>query len=159
MRIAILAASVLLLAACGPVDIDASKGSCAGGRARPIAPSLVIAALKTQGFHASSSTTSDLCGAFDPSVRGAEVAAYEVSTAQEHGQPWVSCILRRGPLWGHELRKDLDAAPDSPIFSGRKAEVSFENVECSIYPSDDDRADAEIRRFSAAIDAIARAVR
>lgn len=45
---------------------------------------------------------------------------------------WVTCSVFRGPLPGRRLEADLDAEPDSPIFSGRKAEFRLANVDCRL---------------------------
>ncbi len=67
----------------------------------------------------------------------------------------VFCGVRRGPIWGPKLEKDLDAPASSPIFSGRKAEFSVANVECSIYPNGP-RSGAQIRRMERAMEEIDR---
>src|ERR1051326_2463810 len=146
--VALLAAiSLMLLTSCGnPTSVvrNAVSGSCRGGSAKPLSRTVVLSALRKHGFSVRSSTTSDLCQSFDPSLRGAERPAFEISNEasgsydevqQKEGA--LSCILRRGPIWGSKLQTDLRAAPASPIFNGRKARFWFENLECTLYPGGD----------------------
>ncbi len=118
--------------------------------------------MRAHGFSVRASTKSADCEGFDvSSMRRDEIPVIAVSndltgsgSDASNREGWMSCLLRRGPLWGSKPRIDLNAPPNSPIFSGRKAEFSYQNVECSLYPSDDEHADAQIARANGAFRAL-----
>jgi hypothetical protein len=98
----------------------------------------VVRALRTHGFSVRSSTTSRDCGGFDVSDAD-EAPGFAVSNADgagraPRGEGTLYCLLRQGPIWGRTLEFGADAKPSSPIFTGRKAEASFANLECTLYP-------------------------
>ena len=65
------------------------------------------------------------------------------------------CGLRRAPIWGWNLSADVDAPPASPVFAGDKAEFSFANLECTLYPRGE-RGDEQIGRLQSAVRELAR---
>jgi hypothetical protein len=151
-------------ACAGPVAgvHEAAPGSCEGGPTRPLTKRVVVSNLRKHGFAVRSSTNSDLCQAFDPSLGGNDRAAFEISNGGsaspddvEQNEGTLSCILRKGPIWGAKLQKDLDAPSASPIFNGRKAEFYVENVDCVLYPGGHE-PDAQVSRLERALESLVR---
>lgn len=60
------------------------------------------------------------------------------------------CGLRRSPIWGWTLDENLNAPPASPVFSGDKVEISFANLECTLYP-EGDRKHIQVRNLQRAV--------
>lgn len=132
-------------------------GSCKGGRVVPLSPQSVVAVFKAHGFSVRISTTSTDCQGFDASAPRDQLPAYAISNDLEFlGTPaakregTLSCLLRNGPIWGRKLKSNLNAPPSSPIFKGRKAEFFYKNLECTLYPSSGDDAEAQVRRLDQA---------
>ena len=46
----------------------------------------------------------------------------------------LDCFLRRTPIWGDKLERNLNAGPNSPVYSGQHAWFHYMNVECTMYP-------------------------
>ena len=157
-RVAI-ALLIFLLPACDAFDEGLSYEEtplCAGGEARPLSISSVSRALREQGFTVARARRSEFCGGPGREVipRGKRVVADltnihfdgphenidqhdEVTDREGH----VGCVVLRSDVWGRRLRADLDAPAASPIFSGDKAQFFLANVECTIYPSGDRKAE------------------
>jgi hypothetical protein len=57
----------------------------------------------------------------------------------------VHCAIYRESLFGRTLASDLDAPAASPIFSGDKAEFFLANVQCTIYPQGEAKAEQVAR--------------
>ncbi|MGZ8741013.1 MAG: hypothetical protein ACXWZ8_10505 [Gaiellaceae bacterium] len=131
---------------------------CVGGRVKPLSPATVAAVFKQHGFSVRISTTSTNCQGFDAAfLNTPEAPAYSISNNPEwenseisDREGTLSCLLHKGPVWGSKLKRDLHAAPNSPIFSGRKAEFRYENLDCTLYPPEG-REDAQVQRLDRAI--------
>ena len=156
-------APVLMTAApltCGGSPKDqqlTGYGSCNGGRVVPLSPESVVPVFKAHGFSVRASTTSPDCQGFDPSLPHDQLPAYAISNDPEwSGTPAanregrLSCLLRKGPIWGPKLKTNAKAPPSSPIFHGRKTEFFYKNLECTLYPSAGDHANAQVRRLDRA---------
>src|SRR5215210_1498371 len=138
--LSLLALVVLSAGGCGDrVPATEPTESCTG-RAEPLGSDAVVRAFRKQGFSARTSTTSRDCGGFDV-ADGDEAPGFAVSNTDAAGRAPGSegtlyCLLRQGPIWGPTLELDADAKPSSPIFTGKKAEASLANLECTLYPDE-----------------------
>jgi hypothetical protein len=148
----------LVLAGCGRVPVGAKPDtSCAGDPTRPISAETLRGTLARHHITVRPHYDGVICGGFIGSP--AEEMPVELSNDSDETamkrEGTVFCGLRRGPIWGPKLEKDLDAPASSPIWSGEKAEFSVANVECSIYP-DGPRSGAQVRNLDRAMEEIHR---
>jgi hypothetical protein len=149
---AVLGASILVgvLVSCGPLDLRQSvqQGNCRGGPARPLAVREVIHAFRANGFTVSPLTKHDLC---DRSI------AYVVTNANyelpsdvykriEETQGALTCWVSPASLYGAKPLTNLHAPAYSPMYHGRKAELSFENLKCVLHASNS-HPDQQVARF------------
>lgn len=148
-RIVLLAVTlVLACVACGSEDEPSTAGSdppaeaACTGTPRPVSVEMLVKHLNEAGFSVTPDTEPPFC---DPVSAGRE----DQILASVGGDN-AACTLYRGSLYGDNPRKDLDADPASPIFSGRKAQFLLENLSCVIYPDQDD-PEGQIERFNAAM--------
>jgi hypothetical protein len=158
MRVVLLACA-LLTAGCGGVPGPGGSGvdtSCAGEPTRPITSAMLKRTLEQNGFTVRPDRESVICGGLGSADEEMPVEltnSLDSEVADREGT--VFCGLRRGPIWGAELEKDLDAPASSPIFSGEKAEFSVANVECSVYPKGP-RSGAQVRSMERVMEEIDR---
>lgn len=113
----------------------------------------MLAALRRYGFSATSSTSPKECGVFAKAWMPAWIISNSLDGAQDErrkAEGWISCDLRKRPLWGPSAKKDLHAPAASPIFHGEKATFFYENLSCSLYPTEKD----QVSRFERAMDQI-----
>jgi len=147
--------------ACGsglPLSSGALDTSCAGEQTRPISETILRSTLARHHITVRADPEAVICGTGDP----AEDMPVELTNLDDEGlaeaQGNVFCGLRRGPIWGSTLEKDLDAPASSPIFSGEKAEFSVANVECSVYPRGPESG-KQVRNLERAMEELARLAR
>lgn len=150
-----------MLSACADLFLgdDFEAPACSGGEARPLSIQVVARTLREHGFNVQPEGRSEICGGV-----GAEEVVADLTNVHFDGpyenieshdevqrrEGMVICAIRRGPLWGNTLQKDLDAPAASPIFSGPKAVFFLANVECTIYP-DEDRRQEQVGRLDRAM--------
>jgi hypothetical protein len=125
---------------------DKPNLACLDEPTRPLTGSEATQVLRRHGFMVERVRDDAICAAPPDERMPVSLTNYD----RDEATPFVSCGLRRGPIWGWKLDENLDAPPSSPIFSGRKAEFSFANLECSIYPEGDE-TEVQIRRMQSAV--------
>jgi hypothetical protein len=127
-----------MMSGCGnPVAAINGTEQCTG-RAAPLESKAVVRAFRKHGFSVRSSTTSEDCKGFLVTDAN-DAPGFAISnTTGTGGSPGdegtLYCLLRQGPIWGNELKFNGRAKPASPIFSGKKAQATFTNLECTLYP-------------------------
>jgi hypothetical protein len=156
-RAALLSTMVVILG-CGcsdVIDVHEPSQACAGEPTRPLTAAELSRALRGHGFTVYPIPDDAICD-LPPSERipvslGNVLFEGPHENIEQHNQitereGHVFCGLRRTPIWGMDLKEDLNAPPASPIFSGDKAEFKFANLECTIYP-DGGKSDEQIRKL------------
>jgi hypothetical protein len=128
------------------------------GRASPLGSEAVVRALRKHGFSVRSSTTSEDCKGLAV-FNADEAPGFAISNTDALGgspgdEGTLYCLLRQGPIWGKKLEFNGNAKPSSPIFSGKKAEASFTNLECKLYPNGSN-ADDRVSAFRQAMQELA----
>jgi hypothetical protein len=154
---------VALVSGCfAPVDDaadDVPPQACVGEPTRPLTIAELMRALRRHGFTVYRIPGDAICD-----VPVAERMPVRVGNVLFEGpndnydrrdeiiaqEGHVFCGLRRGPIWGWKLDENLAAPPASPIFSGDKAEFSFANLECTLYP-EGARRDLQVRNLQRAV--------
>lgn len=157
--VAALAAGLVLVAlggrACGfglpGGDAFVEDGPCRDELGKPLKARDVVTAFRAEGFSVSSLDMSFYC---EPSHSDGETAIADVSNQEgpvdgaDEREGWATChVYRDGGAPPYRLDADLEVGPDSPIFSGTKAQFSLANVNCSLYPSYEGNAGrAQVRK-------------
>ena len=144
----------LVASGCGHPTAAMDATERCTGRATPVASKTVVRIFRKHGFSVRSSTTSRDCKGFEVTDTD-EAPGFAISNTADDGRSpadegTLYCLLRQGPIWGTTLRFDGKAKPSSPTFGGKKAEASFANLECKLYP-DDRNARDRIRVFRQAM--------
>jgi hypothetical protein len=137
MRTTWLIVAVFTTAFVSACTVAGSDPACEGATG-PISPQAVEASLRASGFTVERLDRSSFCGGIETAseqivvhLSNEQVGSYDERHETEGG---LDCFLRRIPIWGHELRKDFDAGPSSPVYTGEHAWFHLENVECTMYP-------------------------
>jgi hypothetical protein len=149
------------------VSVDEPSQACLGEATSPLTAAELTRTLRRHGFTVYPDPRDAICdtpvaermpvsvsNVFFQGPHENIEAHNEVTEREGH----VSCGLRRGPIWGWKLEEDLEAPPASPIFSGDKAEFSFANLECTLYP-DGEGGDDQVRRLQRAVQELVRLAR
>ena len=156
-RVALVVALTAVVTGCtgSPAPVgDKPNLACLDEPTRPLTARDVTRVLRHYGFPVQRAGDQAVCDAAPGERMPVSLTNYD----HDEATPFVSCGLRREPIWGWKLDEDLDAPPSSPIFSGRKAEFSFANLECSVYPEGED-TDQQIRRMQRAVHELVRIAR
>lgn len=154
-----------------PGPANPSSLACAGDPTRPLSAAAVMRVLHRHRFTVlpePPDRANVICGGLGSRSEEMPVTLTNILSSGPHEntesheeiglrQGHVICGLRRGPIWGPELRSDLDAPASSPVFSGRKAEFTVANLECTIYPRGP-RTEVQVRNFQRAMRVLARRV-
>ena len=124
----------------------------------PISPETVEASLVASGFTVERLGRSSSCGGIETvsdqivvHLSNEHIGSYDERHETEGG---LDCLLRRTPIWGSKLEKNLRAGPNSPIYSGEHAWFHVQNVECTMYPGGDD-PEAQVARLDEAMTRLA----
>ena len=134
----------------------AGDGPCRDELGEPLTARDVVAAFRAEGFSVRSLDESFYCepSNFDGEAAIADVSNQEGPDGADEREGWAAChVYRDGGSPPYRLDSDLEVGPDSPIFSGTKAQFSLANVSCSLYPSfEGDAGAAQARKALAAME-------
>ena len=161
LRIAwrVLVPPLVVLAAVGATGCTGGESDppCEGATG-PISSEEVEASLAMSGFTVEWLDHSFYCGSIDVvseqivvHLSNEHIGSFDERHDTEGG---LDCLLRRTPIWGSKLEKNLRAGPNSPIYSGEHAWFHIQNVECTMYPGGDD-PEAQVARLDEAMTRLA----
>ena len=150
---------LVVLAAVGATGCTGSESNplCEGATG-PISSEEVEASLATSGFTVERLDRSFYCGAIEVvndqivvHLSNEHIGSFDERHETEGG---LDCMLRRTPIWGSKLEKNLRAGPNSPMYSGEHAWFHLQNVECTMYPGGDD-PEGQVARLDEAMTRLA----
>jgi hypothetical protein len=123
---------------------------CAGGTSAPLSPALVTRTFRRHGLTVHRIPRDDWCGPDRAAVLSNQADHPDnVNAAVEEREGWYTCVLYKKSQ-RKDYQRNLDHEANSPIGSSH-GEWAVANVACSLYPSSDDRADAQLHAFDVAM--------
>jgi hypothetical protein len=122
----------------GAARLNQSGQACVGV-GKPIIAQAVLRTLRRAGYSMTRSRLGSWCRGYSPKYDTIAFLSNDPNDqypqAIQNTQGLLDCEVRRGPIYS-AFRADLHEAPNSPIYSGRKAAWSFDNVDCEVYAGD-----------------------